>query len=482
MQLTPEQQSILSATAPGCSFLVSSCAGSGKTSTIIAMANHWAATTKHPLLIVAFNKSAADHLKSAIPHPNIKCSTLNALGYAFTLNLFPRSTRLTVMQDKYAQILGTKRQLSSGNFREAILLCTLLRQNQFIPHHALAKQSPTSWSIETIQQMLESADHIPAENLQRNIEIAISCLTEGITQAFSTGTIDFLDQLYLPYFAAATPRTFYPTAIVDEYQDLSPLDIYLLQRSASNHILVGDPMQRIYAFRGAAVAQESCFPKITDKKSLSISWRCSEAAIEEARNFCDAIHPAPTARRGSVRQHFDARSRIAYLSDSFATGESCVALSYYNAPLLALAAQLRNNCIPYYLNNPMLCQELLDLWSIAVPETPALSPEDRSASIIQHFNRKREALRSRILRNMLLDKQQMLLQFIEEPDPLAAINSLFKRPTGNAILLSTIHKYKGREAHHVLILDPLEDLSPELAYVAVTRSQDSLCLFDENSA
>jgi len=76
VNLTQQQQDIISAVCAGESVAVRARAGTGKTSTAEAALR---AASRHGLY-VCFNKRNADEAKERMP-ANIECKTLNALGH-----------------------------------------------------------------------------------------------------------------------------------------------------------------------------------------------------------------------------------------------------------------------------------------------------------------------------------------------------------------------------------------------------------------
>jgi exodeoxyribonuclease V beta subunit len=113
------------------------------------------------------------------------------------------------------------------------------------------------------------------------------------------GLFDFQDLLERLYWALQDPsnglaqalRTQYPVALVDEFQDTDPwqygsLDRIYAPESESTLVMIGDPKQAIYSFRGADIdtyvlAREQC--KALDKDSqhsLQQNFRSSPELIE----------------------------------------------------------------------------------------------------------------------------------------------------------------------------------------------------------
>lgn len=100
----------------------------------------------------------------------------------------------------------------------------------------------------------------------QRVSFAKAARDELVERKRSTGLRDFNDMLILLRDALADPETGetacarvrdrYQVVLVDEFQDTDPLQWEILRRAFHGHttlILVGDPKQAIYAFRGADV-------------------------------------------------------------------------------------------------------------------------------------------------------------------------------------------------------------------------------------
>ncbi|PFX04834.1 RecBCD enzyme subunit RecB [Nocardia farcinica] len=109
------------------------------------------------------------------------------------------------------------------------------------------------------------------------------------------GLRDFDDLLVLLHDVLADPdhgegacarvRARYRVALVDEFQDTDPLQWDILRRSFHGHttlVLVGDPKQAIYAFRGAEVLSYlDAVAHADSRKELTRNWR-SDAGLLRA--------------------------------------------------------------------------------------------------------------------------------------------------------------------------------------------------------
>jgi hypothetical protein len=108
-------------------------------------------------------------------------------------------------------------------------------------------------------------------------------MSESIRQGYE-GNIDYDDQIYLPViFGAPWPK--YPLVLCDEVQDLSPINHVMLEKLVHKRvIIVGDPWQSIYGFRGAvANGMRQLVSKFNmHELPLSITFRVPKKGVERA--------------------------------------------------------------------------------------------------------------------------------------------------------------------------------------------------------
>ncbi|MDZ7799851.1 MAG: 3'-5' exonuclease [Trueperaceae bacterium] len=107
---------------------------------------------------------------------------------------------------------------------------------------------------------------------------------------------------YLKLFALARPTLPAELLLVDEAQDLAPVMLTLLDDAAPRRLLVGDPAQRIYAWRGAVDAMAaSGLPETR----LTRSFRFGPEIAAVARRILTVIDRRPrlsgSGAAGSVR-------------------------------------------------------------------------------------------------------------------------------------------------------------------------------------
>ena len=88
--------------------------------------------------------------------------------------------------------------------------------------------------------------------------------------------------------ARARIRTRYRIVLVDEFQDTDPVQWEILERTFHGHrtlVLIGDPKQAIYAFRGADVVTYLLATKTSDTKAtLGTNWRSDKPLVDAVRH------------------------------------------------------------------------------------------------------------------------------------------------------------------------------------------------------
>lgn len=140
---------------------------------------------------------------------------------------------------------------------------------------------PKVQSLASQTDLVNRLESIPDELTLKLID---QTLVASIKAAYA-GSVDFNDQIYMPtLFGGSFIRN--PLVLVDEWQDLNPINLAMLDRLAPERLVgVGDWHQGIYAFRGA---QRDAIPygirhwNMTEC-TLSFSFRCPQAIVENAR-------------------------------------------------------------------------------------------------------------------------------------------------------------------------------------------------------
>lgn len=487
MNRTPQQQAFITELSSGSSSIaLLARAGSGKTTTMVDGAKE----ANLVGLAVAFNKMIAEELTKRMPS-SMPCKTMNGLGHgAWGKHL---GKRLSLNTEKIFQIAG---KIIPGDEKrdfmgEWMRLVTLFRTLPVLPAGA-----PGASKLDDEEEIwLDLIDEYDLDfgKLRPSyvVEIARKILLESIKLAWA-GEIDFADQLYMPVVYKSRFDV-HPNVLVDEAQDLSPLQHAMISRClgpSSRLIAVGDPHQAIYAWRGASSDSMSIMSKQFSCKEmpLTVSFRCSQAVIREAQKYVPDIEWGPNAKEGAVLPPERWSKR------EIERGDWIVCRN--NRPLVVAFFNLAKKQIPAKIRGRAIGTNLAKLVD-KIAEDRTLSCQDFIKPLIEyrrHWVSHYRDLGKDAKASDVLDRTEVLEVLAENlgspalsttEDLKRRIVSMFDDSGGSPVTLSTIHKAKGLEAKRVHFLDSTlipsgwakgDALKQEfnLAYVAITRAQETL--------
>jgi hypothetical protein len=239
--LTQEQKAICDAARDSGdrgSLKVHAFAGTGKTSTLIAIAN---ACPNRQFLYVAFNKSAKEQAARNMPR-NASARTAHSLAFAAVGRAY--SDRLTTDRWPWLSYLRERRpeilrSVSAGGRDEfscgALIQKTLERYLRTTDMSIRAEHAP-SWCDPALASLAASAAGALWEEVRKVNGRAPVTHDSYLKQFFLGG-----GQL------TGTTRT----VLLDEAQDADPVILALVQRHQGARVLVGDAYQQLYQWRGA---------------------------------------------------------------------------------------------------------------------------------------------------------------------------------------------------------------------------------------
>lgn len=464
--------------------ILQALAGSGKSTTIVRAMSLIPSSQR--VLFLAFNKAIADELQNRAP-AHAECRTFNALGAWMLLRLIGRSTIDAKKLEHLAGDLFTHDdRMELG--QDAVKLARLAKAYAFSPVATAANDWPML--IDRFGMTALGNDRL------RLIEMAGELLTASHRE---TGVIDFDDQIYVPVMAGAPAPVAYDWIMVDEAQDVSPIQRKLLQRimgPRTRLVAVGDQHQAIYGFRGS---DSNSMLRIKDEFTcaempLSICYRCPTKVIAEAKRLVPAIEAAATAPAGDVRT-------LDWYTPSDLNEATDLIICRNTQPLITLAYR----CIREGVNVRVLGREIgKGLINIIRRQAGRSITRLRGQA---GFVVKLQAWSDREIENLraedqqdkadaVRDRVQTILTVVEATDCdsvdalIRAIDDLFSRSEG--VTFCTIHKSKGLEARRVFILDrhllPAKSARQDwqieqernLEYVAITRAQHQLIYIESN--
>lgn len=458
--------------------LIQALAGAAKTSTLVRIAE---TVRGKPILSIAFNKRIADEMAERLPS-HCSARTLNSIGHRAWAEYTGK--RLIVDTNKIGAILQgllrnpTERAEVSEIFGDICRLASRAKLMGYIPEGKYA-EAIRLCDKQTLYDMLAD-DEYPEFAWAYLDEI----ICESIREAFE-GRIDYDDQLYMPtLFGAGFPR--FPLTLVDEAQDLSPLNHYMIERLVGNRrvIAVGDKFQSIYAFRGAISDSMDMLRTRFDmlEMQLTVSFRCPKLIVGLARKRAPLMKAAPTAPEGEIHElDYD---NVRWSPKLLPKGAAVICRN--NAPLFALGLKLIAVGVPVTVRGMEISKRLIkvlrELGDLSMPREELLSH--------LHDWRRAKLAEGKLKANTIEDRYECLCVFANATTNLGQAISHAERlfaSEGQIELLSG-HKSKGLEWDNVFHLDPWripskyareaggEALSQELnlEYVITTRAKRSL--------
>lgn len=450
------------------SILVNAVAGSGKTTTILkAMAKIPPSWKK---LFLAFNVSAAAEAKERAAEmgiENLDVMTLNSAGYRVL-----RENKKTFINDKkYAEVLAQldgfdEKEKKAEHYERAPVLAMI----SLARAHGIVVKSDSGLTPDSNNVWREIAKKFNIYEFgSRELFMARRALAFGS----KSNVADFDDQCYLPFARGYRSKTEYAAVVVDEAQDLTPVQQKLAGMFAAENSLmmfVGDRNQAIYGFRGADVMSMDKILQMygCEELPLDVSYRCPKAIVAEAQKYSPAIQPHEDAIDGEI-QTLDA-----YYDAHFEPNDLVVCRN--SAPLIKLAFKLIGDHKPISISGDIVGRVIGAFRAIKKDAAKRkISPE---AAINDD--------KSVIAGDMdMIDCCESILEMCHGiDDAIGRLNGMLNQvKTGNATRFMTIHKAKGLESDIVWFLEPSllpsgwartpEAMLQEnnLAYVAVTRAK-----------
>jgi DNA helicase II / ATP-dependent DNA helicase PcrA len=493
---TDEQQDIITETSRvSDSIMINAYAGCAKSTTLEMLAPR----ITSPALSLAFNRKIVDELKGRLP-ANFQTKSLNGLGHGAWMRAL-RDVPVRMDDRKLGKLVtdvGREHKIELPPDLWMTLRGAVSRAMQvgLVPDGIEAENPLVADSDEVWQQIADYAG-IDEADFPKMLELAPEILRRNIAMAKS-GIISFDDQIYCPtVLGGIWPK--FPVILVDESQDLSPLNhemIRLALRPWGRVVAVGDVKQAIYAWRGAdANSMEnlrSLSPAWVDKP-LTMTFRCPHQIVARQQEHAPGYRAFHSNRDG----HF-VRFRGEWQWNDFVTlgdgaGGGRAILCRNNAPLLKLAFRLLRNGIGCYVAGRDIGKSLEAL-SRKICPSDMMGRPDCIRAILDWQESEIAAAEARgadAKADSAADRAECLLAVFDGSGAEDAgtlrrlLAELFARDAG-LVVLSSIHRAKGLEWDVVMLLDPwripakyargAEALAQEynLRYVAETRTRHTL--------
>ncbi len=272
LSLTDEQVHCVEAFLQGEPLKINAYAGTGKTTTLKALAE--ADPNVRAGLYLAFNRAIALEAAETFP-PSVDCRTAHSLAFRALGHQY--SKRLQRFSGTHVaerlKISGDQGPLTAVAFANLV--------------------------IDTLNRFCHSAEseltekHVPRRVLQPVLPTERAYLRERASEAAQTlwqlmanvkGRFPITHDVYLKLWQLSEPQLPVDYLLFDEAQDASPVMLAIVQQQTqAQTVYVGDPFQQIYSWRGAVNAMD----KIDCPRTcaLSQSFRFGPAVAEVANRI-----------------------------------------------------------------------------------------------------------------------------------------------------------------------------------------------------
>ncbi|MBE6075095.1 MAG: hypothetical protein E7202_11405 [Selenomonas ruminantium] len=222
---------------------IDACAGSGKTTTLVAVAN---ANPQKRFLYLAFNRSIAYKANRVFP-ANTRAMTMHSMAYRHFFHSGAHPVLAAIKIDMLHDVFPHK------------------------ANHELFQL------LSRYKEFLISARHeFPSSEVKK------------IFALVAEGRLPMPHDHYLKLFQLLSPEEQglgkrYDCILVDESQDCNPVTLSIMNRAACSRIFVGDSHQSIYGFRGAINALARQKADVT--LQLTNSFRARQPILDKANLY-----------------------------------------------------------------------------------------------------------------------------------------------------------------------------------------------------
>lgn len=474
LSATEEQAAIIDAALrpEADNILINALAGAAKTSTLRFLCKYMPVV---PTLSLAFNKRIAEAMEKVLPG-HVRSATVNSVGHRVWAAACGKRLQLDTKKN-YNIVKGLIEALPRKDREDAWdifgdITKTLSRAklNGYVP-----PGQQTGRSLISRDRFFGGLDEAPDEWFMSLVDKA---LLEGIRQAYA-GVIDFDDQIYMStLFGGSFPS--FPRVMVDEAQDLSPLNHAMLEKLVgrdTQFIAVGDPWQSIYAFRGADTRSMGWLRERFQmhEMTLSVSFRCPIEVVKNAHSRVPHMRWPEWAKPGRVEALNE------WSADTIPDNSAIICRN--NAPLLSCALALLRAGRGVHLVGtdlgPQLVRALKKLGDSSMSQ-------ERVHEAINFWEQ--DKLRRARNPETVVDKAECLRVFANFGPTLGAAIAYCEHlfAAKGPIQLLSGHKSKGLEWETVYHLDPQRIPSPwskegealeqelNVRYVIETRAKEAL--------
>lgn len=253
MNLTPEQSDALGRFESGASMVLEAFAGTGKTTTILALAESDARRVRGTY--VAYNRAIVDDVAGELAEraPQVKARTAHSLAYGQVGRHYRHRLNGERMSSREVAKLLRIDPLEVETRGQAHLLspaflagCVTEAMRRFCNSAAPEPGPEHLPPVEAIDE--PDKDH--NDRAYRH-HLAPALLRAWADLSATDGVLRFSHDCYLKLWQLGSASIPGDVLYVDEAQDVNPVLADVVERQSSQIVAVGDTYQQIYAWRGA---------------------------------------------------------------------------------------------------------------------------------------------------------------------------------------------------------------------------------------
>jgi DNA polymerase III epsilon subunit-like protein len=435
-------------------------AGTGKTTTLVrALSDGYARVDG--ALFLAFNAQIASELRSRAPSWT-EVRTLNALGKQlmsekYGANTVDQRKEFRICEEIVAELEGEAKAFWT---RARVFVVVGVVKKAFESVH-LPPRSLPPLLIPVVRDEVPGKgrffDEETLEQAWKTLGAFYSMAIEIIRRAWlDTARLSFSEQVWRAFHANLF-RPCWPLVLVDEAQDLNELQIEIVCRLAGEGVrvvVVGDPRQAIYQWRGAHSAAFSQLVRRLNAQvlPLTVTRRCGTAIVNLAKRIVRDFEAAPGAHAGKIEE-----LETDDMYDQAAPGDIIVSRS--NNPLVRVCLRLLAKGLPVTLVGRDVSSSLSSIGDLA-PKSDSLLDLGKRVNARYEFRIKMAEERGDPV-GELEDERQCVQAVIGAAssldDALERVRLLVQASTDengdtSKIRLMSTHKAKGLEADRVWVL------------------------------
>lgn len=461
MKPTPEQLPVIEYS--GNHLVVIAYAGCGKTSTLVAYANHFSHLR---MLYLAYNRAIRNEGAQKFPK-NVHCKTSHQLAWAKFGSKYEHKLGNIRLTDG-AQFLETR---NWGQVRNAlgVLNAYLSSADEEIGlSHAFIgvdEETQEKYGTAALEQAVSHARQLWEAMI--NPEHPLPCVHDA----------------YLKLFQMSRPQLPYDVILFDEAQDSNPVTAAIVASQSARKIFVGDRHQQIYRWRGAENALDAQIALGADVAYLTNSFRFGPMIAGVA----NAILMQQGEHRPLVG--FGPADKVTTSLPPGCTQYTVLNRTVFGVIMTAIDAVRAGKCV--YWNGGIEAYQISDLQDVDALRRGKLD-ELRNRKMFGQFH-SFESFREAADESKDPEMGRLLRIANENNDIPRLIALLRENSTGEPeeadIIVSTCHRSKGLEWDVVMLAEDFPDIFDSeklseaqrvdelnLLYVACTRAKKTLVI------